>query len=203
VQLVSSWSAVRTSEYFATTATLTNRLNDSGSGFGGGINAGYNWQPWGEDSLLGIVFDANLLHDQARHDFAGGAYIGATTDWTASAQVRAGFSATPWLLLYGQTGLSVAGQKLQIDFGGPETNQSKSTPGWTVGGGLEFTVNYNGPPGQAQYTFDVVGFFINYQHTWWDKTDLHEPIASPLFNYSWQRQSDQVEVGIRIPIGGE
>jgi len=48
---------------------------------------------------------------------AGGTFIGSTVDVTGSAQIRAGVLATPSLLLYGQTGLNVAGQRLQINFG--------------------------------------------------------------------------------------
>ena len=193
-QVVGSWSRVGTMEFLASTGTQTNQFSDSGSGFGGGINGGYNWQPWSNIVIVGVVFDANFLNDMVQHNFAGGNYIGSVVNFTASAQARAGVLATPSLLLYGQTGLSIANQQLKIDFGGPETNESKTTPGFTFGGGAEWMLPRNIVPMFGRST----SLFLDYKHTWWNKATLNMPVASPFFNYTWKRESDLVSLGARF-----
>ena len=197
VQVVGSWSGVRTNEYFAAPPGIrTNAFRDSGQGFGVGINWGYNWQPWGNNVVAGIVFDANLLNDEVRRKFAGGTFIRSTVNFTASAQVRAGVLATPNLLLYGQTGLSVANQQLKINFGGPVTNESQFTPGFSLGGGAEWQLPRPLFPGLGP-----TSLFIDYRHTWWNTAMLKMPAASPLFNYDWRRQSDALMLGMRVRFG--
>lgn len=194
VQVVSSWSRVGTAEFLASTGAQTNHFDDSGSGFGGGINFGHNWQPWSNNVFVGVVFDVNFLNDMVQHNFAGGNYIGSVVNLTASAQVRGGVLATPNLLLYGQTGLSIANQQLKIDFGGPETNESKITPGYTLGGGAEWRLSTNLIPRFGRST----SLFLDYRHTWWNTATLTMPAASPFFNYTWKRESDQILLGARF-----
>jgi opacity protein-like surface antigen len=128
-----------------------------------------------------------------RHTFPGGTFIASTVNFTASAQVRAGVLATPSLLLYGQTGVSAANQRLQINFGGPVTDVSQLTPGFTAGFGAEWKPAGVLPAGTS--------LFAAYEHTWWDKARLDTPVAAPLSNYTWQRQSDAVKAGFRIHFG--
>ncbi|HWX07159.1 MAG TPA: hypothetical protein VN065_15135 [Bradyrhizobium sp.] len=195
-QAAGSFSTLTTSEYFAATGVRTNQFDDTGSGFGGGVNFGWNWQPWNPSIVVGVVFDVNGLNDKVRHDFAGGSYIGATVNFTASAQVRGGVLVTPNFLLYGQGGLSVANQQLQIDFGGPETNESKIVPGSNLGFGGEWKLPTNPLPfGRS------MSLFADYSHTWWDTARLDMPVASPFFNYTWQRETDAVKFGARINWG--
>jgi hypothetical protein len=196
-EFVYSGSGVFTNEDLATTLMQTSALKDSGNGFGGGINFGYNYRPWLNSVVVGVVVDADFLHDRVNHNFAGGTFIGSTVDFAASADVRAGVLATRSLLLYGQTGVSVADQRLQISFGGPVTDTSKFTPGINLGGGVEWILPTNPFPAIGRST----SLFIAYEHTWWDKASLNTPAASPLFNYTWQRQSDEVKAGIRIEFG--
>jgi outer membrane immunogenic protein len=191
-QVGGSFSGVGTSEFLAGTDIRTNHFHDTGSGFVGGANFGYDWQAWNK-FVVGISFDVNGTNDKARHDFAGGSYIGATIDFTASALVRGGVLVTPAFLLYGQTGISIANQQLQIDFGGPETNESKIISGFTIGGGGEWKLPTS-PVAFAKST----SLFVDYRHTFWNKATLSRPDASPFFDYAWCRDTDAINLGFRL-----
>jgi len=195
-QFVGSSSHVGTTEFFAMTDEQTNHFDDTGNGFGGGVNGGYNWMPWGSNIVTGVVFDANGLNDKVNHTFPGGTFIGSTVNFEASADLRAGVLVTPSTLLSVQTGVSVADQRLQINFGGPITDTTQWTAGYNLGGGAEWMLPANVLPWGRS-----TSLFINYEHTWWDKASLTMPAASPFFNYTWLRQSDAVEVGFRIRFG--
>ncbi len=193
VQIGGSWSGVRTNEYLAATGVPTNAFTNSGSGFSGGINLGHNWQPWGDIFVVGTGVDVNLVNDNVKRSFAGGTFISSTINFTGAAQVRAGGLATPALMLYVQTGIAIANQNLKINFGGPITSQSQITPGFTLGAGAEWQM-----PTPLFSGLGPTSLFIDYNHTWWDKARLKMPVSSPLFNYTWSRQSDTVKVGLRV-----
>lgn len=195
VQVVGEWSGVTTSE-FNGAGVRTFHSQDFGSGVGGGVNLGWNWQPWNPSTVVGIVLDANGLNDRVRHDFAGGNYIGSDMNFTGSAQVRGGMLVNPSFLLYVQTGVSVANQQLKIDFGGPETNESRWTPGYTLGLGAEVKLPMKPLPFARS-----MSLFAEYSHTWWDTANLRMPVASPLFDYGWLRQTDAVKFGARVSWG--
>jgi len=195
-QLAVNVSRVQTREFITGTAVETNSFNDRGSAIGGGVNAGYNWQPFGNTTVVGLVFDVEAMNNQVRHTFAGGTYIGSTVNVTGSAQLRAGVLATPSTLLYAQSGLSVANQRLQINFGGPQTNVSQVVPGYAAGVGAEWMLARNPLPfGRS------MSVFVDYRHTWWDKAMLRMPAASPRFDYDWTRQTDRIAVGVRSQFG--
>jgi hypothetical protein len=85
-----------------------------------------------------VVFGVNFLNDKVQHTFPAGTFIASTVNFTASAQVRAGVLVTPGLLLFGQTGVSGANQRLQINFGGPVTDVDQFRGGFTAGFGGEW-----------------------------------------------------------------
>lgn len=195
VQVVGEWSGVTTSE-FNGAGVRTFHSQDFGSGVGGGVNVGWNWQPWNPSTVVGIVLDANGLNDRVRHDFAGGSYIGSDMNFTGSAQVRGGVLVNPSFLLYAQTGVSVASQQIKIDFGGPETNENRWTAGYTLGFGGEVKLPMKQLPlGRS------ISLFAEYSHTWWDTANLRMPVASPLFDYAWLRETDAVKFGARVSWG--
>jgi hypothetical protein len=196
VQFWGSSNHVITNEFNADSDVRTNHFNDSGTAIGVGINAGYNWQPWGTSFVLGPVVDANILNDQVKHSFPGGASISSTVNFTASAQLRAGVLVMPDLLVFAQTGPSIANQSLKIDFGGPRTDTSKITPGWAIGGGAEWKL-----PAIILRAFGTPSLFVSYEHSFWNNAKLKMPVASPGFNYSWKRDSDAIKLGIRIRFG--
>lgn len=192
VEGVGSWSRVGLYEYFDATDLLTNRFHDTGSGRGIGIGIGQNWQPWDDNTVVGVVFNVDLEHDGVRHDFPPStAYIGVVTRFTGSAQARIGTLVTPNVLLYGHTGVSIADQSLNIDFGGPETRDHHTTPGYSLGAGGEMMLEDGlfGAP---------ASLFVDYDHTWWNNAWLFRPAASPFFDYRWKTTSDVVRFGVRF-----
>ena len=52
-QLFGSFGTLETNEFLAATDVRTNHFEDSGSGGGAGINAGYNWRPAGSNVVVG------------------------------------------------------------------------------------------------------------------------------------------------------
>ena len=192
-QLGGSSSGVTTDEFSADTGMRTNRFDDTGSSFSGGVNFGYNWQPWGNNVVAGVVVEIDGLHDSVRHDFPGGNYIGSVVDFNAAVLARGGVLVTPDVLLSVQTGVSFAHQQLKIDFGGPETNESQWTPGFTLGFGAEWILA--APVLQIGRGTSV---FVDYRRTWWSTANLTMPAASPFFNYAWQRQTDGIDMGLRF-----
>ena len=193
-ELMKNWGRVRTMETSAATGAITNQFSDSGDPFFGGINVGYDWQPWRAPIVIGAVLDADLGSADVRHNFGGGTFIGSSVIFTASAQLRAGVLVMPDLLLYAHTGVAVADQRLQINFGGPVTNQTQFTPGYALGAGIEWRLPGKPIPGVAL----PLSLFASYEHTWWGDASLHAPAASPLFNYTWSREQDTVTIGVRI-----
>jgi outer membrane immunogenic protein len=191
-QVGGSFSTVHTNEFLAGTDERTNHFRDDGSSFSGGVNVGYDWQ-FGNRFVVGVLFDANGLNDKARHDFTGGNYIGSAVDFTASAQVRGGVLLTPNFLVYGQGGLAIADQRLQISLGGPETDESKTVTGFVIGGGGEWKFQANPLP-FAKST----SVFVDYRHSFWDKATLSRPAASPFFDYAWCRDTDAINLGFRL-----
>lgn len=190
ISVTGSWSDVDTFEFLHATDILTNDLHDSGDGYGVGINGGYNWQPWDNSVVVGAVFNVDLAHDSVRHDFGGGDYIGSVRRFTGTAQGRIGTLVSPDLLLYGQTGFSIADQRLQIEFGGPETDESRTTWGYALGGGAELMLHCE--------QFSRMSLFVDYDHIWWNNASLFAPAASPFFDYQWKRRSDIVRLGVRF-----
>jgi hypothetical protein len=190
VQVGGSFSTQTTSVYYARFNDLTDRFDDTGSSWSGGFNAGYNWRIW-NNVVVGVVFDVNGLHDKVRHDLGSDFYVGSTVDFTASAQGRVGLLVTPNTLFYVKGGISVGDHRFQIDRGGPETDERKIVPGGTIGVGSEWKLAMPIILGRS------TSVFVDYQHTWWDTVRLDQPIAAPWSNYSWQRQTDKVDVGMR------
>jgi hypothetical protein len=202
LQVTGSTSRVITNEFLTGTDIRSTSLVDHGTGFGGGVNFGWNWQPINATSLIGVVIDVNGVHEPVQHDFFGGAYIGSVVNFSASAQVRGGVLVTPNVLLFGQGGISVSNQQLKIDFGGPETNESKTIPGLTLGFGGEWKLHpFDFAAPTISRSLVTPSLFATYEHTWWDTAKLTMPAASPGFDYSWQRQSDTLKFGARINWG--
>jgi opacity protein-like surface antigen len=192
VQIGGSFSNVRANEYLAGTDIISNSLLDAGQNVYGGIHFGYDWQVrpnW----VIGVFSNINGMNDRVRHDFAGGFYIGATMDWRGSAQARVGYVAFPNTLFYVHGGLAFGGDNLEIDFGGPETNEHRLTTGWTIGGGVEVKLPQNVIPiGKA------TSVFLDFSHIRFDTEKLVMPVASPRFDYDWRRETNTIEGGLRF-----
>jgi opacity protein-like surface antigen len=193
VYFVGSFSPVKTVEESAATGAVTHSFDDCCTGFGGGLNAGWQWQ-LPNNVVLGPVVDAFFPNDRVSHPFAGGTYLRSTLDFAATFQARAGYIAQPNLLLYAQTGLAVGSQNLKVNFGGPVSSKSDTTPGYTLGGGAELRL-YDGPTG---FLGQSPSLFLEYSHTWWADANFTTPAASPGFNYTWSRESDVIKAGLRV-----
>jgi opacity protein-like surface antigen len=179
----------------ADTGTVTNRLQRREDPLGVGIVVGYNVAPW-NNIVVGPFASLDYLRQTINHTFAGGTFIGSTTNWVATFGVKAGLPVYPGVLIYGLTGLGVLNETLNINFGGPITSSNKTVPGFALGGGAEWR------PAMLQGWGGPVALFVQYQHTWWDDAKLDRPAASPLFNYNYKRDDDTIRFGFNIYFNG-
>jgi opacity protein-like surface antigen len=153
-QVLGSLSTVSTTETTAATGALFHHFDTFTSGGGGGFDFGYNWLPWGNAWLAGVVADINFLSDSGGH-------VSSTMDnLMASGQMRVGLLATPALLCYGQTGVALARERLNVDFGGPITEQSRIAPGYAIGAGAEWVLPVAVPASLGA----APSLFADYQH---------------------------------------
>jgi opacity protein-like surface antigen len=182
-------------ESVADTGTVTNRLQRREDPLGVGIVVGYNVAPW-NNIVVGSFASFDYLRQTINHTFAGGTFIGSTTNWVATLGAKAGFAVSPGVVVYGLTGLGVLNETLNINFGGPVTSSNKTVPGFVLGGGAEWR------PAMLQGWGRPVALFVQYQHTWWDEAKLDRPAASPLFNYDYKRDDNTIRFGFNIYFNG-
>jgi hypothetical protein len=86
-QLFGSFGTLETNEFLAATDVRTNHFEDSGSGGGAGINAGYNWRPAGSNVVVGPFASFDYLSQTINHGFPGGTFLGTSPRWVANAGV--------------------------------------------------------------------------------------------------------------------
>lgn len=127
-----------------------------GDGFFAGLQAGFNWQM--DSIVLGIEGDISKSWIGADNDVAldlfGDPAIAdvnvetdTSIDWFGTARLRAGFLATPDLLLYATGGLAWGSVDTDVDvdvlgFAGDFSDGDSTTHmGWTIGAGLEYAVS--------------------------------------------------------------
>jgi hypothetical protein len=48
-----------------------------------------------------------------------------------------------------------------------------------------------------------VALFAEYQHTWWQTSQLNRPAASPSFNYNFAREDETLKLGMTIWVGSD
>ena len=118
------------------------RFSESGSGFIGGGQIGYNYQIG--NLLLGV--EATVSGADVGRDFRSivipAARFSADMDTVATVTGRFGFTSDQWLL-YGKAGW--AGAQVDFSFRNPAIHDSFSFDnwrnGWTLGAGLEYKIN--------------------------------------------------------------
>jgi outer membrane immunogenic protein len=185
------------------------------SGFTGGVTGGYNWQV--SNAVIGIEADFNYFG--VRGSATGTALYpccapstftvnsSVSTDWLATVRGRAGFFATPALLLYGTGGLAVANVKanyLFTDtfFTGANESASISTTryGWTAGVGGEYAL-MNGWSIKAEYLYVDLGRASTTSN---NLTVSAGTFAVPLqtFTHTVNLTSNIGRVGINYKFGG-
>ena len=188
---------VNLTERFAATGFQTNAFSDSSARGGGGFTVGYNAVVQ-QRYLFGIVFNVSVPDSEVRHPFPPTPFfIASTQNVSVDILGRAGILATPNLLLYGQGGITIANNRLQIDFGGAPTDENRTSVAAAAGGGFEFKLPWMAPNNNL---FKSPSVFVDYLHTFRSNTQLDRPAASPFFLYDFDRTSDQLKVGIRFKI---
>lgn len=187
-QLVGSLGTVATTEVTTATGAIFHHFNSLAAGAGGGGNLGYNWLPWSNSGLIGVIADINGLSD------SGGHVLRTADDVVGTGGVRAGLLASPELLWYGQTGVAITNENIKVDFGGPLTTASRTAAGYALGGGAEWAL----PATPLPLSATAASLFIDYQHIWWDSGSLHMPAAIPTLNFHWQRDSNTLKAGLRL-----
>jgi opacity protein-like surface antigen len=105
----------------------------SGGGFvgGGQVGAGKAF----DHIYLGVEVDGNFGQVGA-----SGPITNASTDWFATARVRAGWLATPAFLLYATGGGAYGFGAVNTNIAGSQVNLSLPAIGWAAGGGVEWMV---------------------------------------------------------------
>jgi opacity protein-like surface antigen len=187
VAAIGGWTNTSVTETQASNGTVFHAFDTLGSGAGGIAELRYDWPVWNDQALFGAVAEIGYLGD------SGGQVFQTTTNLLTGARLRAGLAPTPALLLYGETGVAVSNQSIRINFGGPVSRQTLTTPGIALGGGGEY-----GLAGLPALGGKALSFFAEYQHIWWTSDTIDMPAAVPTLNFHWQRDSDIVRAGIRM-----
>jgi opacity protein-like surface antigen len=169
----------------------TFRTTDSGDPIGFGILAGYNFRPSNGNFVVGPFASFDYLRQTINHNFAGGQFLGSTTNWFGNVGVKAGFVTAPGFYLYGLAGAAFVNHDLNVNFA-TAARSNVTTPGFTLGLGGEYR------PTSWQVAGHPVTLFAQYQHTWWNNADFNRPASSPAFNYVFQRQDDTFRLGVNF-----
>lgn len=113
-------------------------VTDNGSGFAGGLQAGYNWQfsNW----VLGVQGDISWtgINATAASPVLGTTFVNYKSDWAASVTGRLGYAWGP-TLLYGKGGAAWVHNKYAVTDATIPLNAtaSETRSGWTAGVGIE------------------------------------------------------------------
>jgi outer membrane immunogenic protein len=115
------------------------------SGFAGGVQAGFNWQPLGNQLVFGV--EGDLQATGASDTFAPWKF---SNPWFGTVRGRAGYSFGS-ILLYATAGLAFG--ELRGDTLG--LSESHTNAGWTAGLGAEFRFNpyWNHWSAKVEYLF--------------------------------------------------
>lgn len=193
-QIVGSFSRVNTREFYHFTGMETDSFNIDGSGFGGGINGGYNWRFGSSPFVGGVVIEVNFPNDNATERFYDWRYsVGSTTEVAGSASALLGYNPTPNWLLYGTAGLTVANQEQHFNLGGPPSSDGRVTPGFTAGVGGEWMI----PGGFGPAIGGSPSLFLQLDETWFGGATTRTPGSSPDYDYNSTRRTTGIEAGFR------
>jgi hypothetical protein len=193
-ELAKNTARVRSTESLATTDVITNQFTDSGDPLGIGIVGGYNFRPWNNNIVVGPFASFDYLRQTVNHNFAGGQFLGTTTNWFVNAGVKAGFVTTPGVYFYGLAAAAFLNHDLNVNFA-TSASSNVTTPGFTLGLGGEYQ------PASWQLSGHPVSLFAQYQHTWWNDANFNRPASSPAFNYAFRREDDTVKLGVNFHFG--
>lgn len=174
------------------------------SGFTGGFEAGYNWQPLGNPLLLGIEADIQAFNLRGNATTGPIAIPGpdsftitsaVNTDWLATVRGRIGFVAGNWLI-YGTGGAAFSRINTNFSlfdaaFNITETaSTSGSKNGYTVGGGIEAKLS-------ASWSAKVEYLYVNLGSVSTSGTlGTGVLVITQPFNHTLNLQADIVRVGL-------
>ena len=186
-ELLGSLDSVDTTETTAATGSVFHKFTSSGSGIGGGVNLGYNWQLPQSPFVFGALASFDGLSNGTGNVFH------TSDDYAGLFEARAGYLSNPVLLWYGETGLALAQENVTANLGGPTTSLSRTVTGYALGGGVEWAL-----PAHTLAIAAGTSLFFDYQHIWWESGTLTTPAAAPTLNFGWQRESNIVRLGVRL-----
>jgi hypothetical protein len=161
---------------------------------GVGVTVGYAFTPW-SNVRVSPFLSVDYLNMSVAQTFPSGSLVGTTSNFAATAGVKAGPQLPIGLWLYGIAGASALNEKLNVVIGPVSSSMSTTVPGATVGFGGAIT------PSFLQGFRMPVSVFAEYQHTWWQEASFPTPAASPPFNYNFRRQDDVVKFGFMLSLG--
>ena len=177
IAAIGGWTETSVTETQASNGAVFHAFDTLGSGAGGMAELRYDWPAWNDRLLLGGLAEIGYLGD------SGGQVFQTTTNLLVGARVRVGITPMTNLLLYGEAGVAVSNQSIRIDFAGPVTRQSLTTPGVALGSGGEYIL---ASPLDAYGK--TLSLFAEYQHIWWASDTTDAPAAVPTLNFHWQRE---------------
>jgi outer membrane immunogenic protein len=125
---------------------ITNNFNTNGAI--AGVEYGCNYQSGSWVFGTESDFSWTNLRGSAVNipPFNAGSISGIHQHWLSTSRLRAGFLASPQVLLYVTGGLATARVEATVDataVGGGFVSESKTRWGWTAGGGAEFALGGN------------------------------------------------------------
>ena len=160
---------------------------------GGGM-LDYAFAPWNNNWLFDPFVSMVYRPQTMNQTFPGGTFLGTTTNWSGTLGMRAGYLWRPDFFIYGLVGASVLNENIKINLGGPVTSSNVYDPGFTLG------VGFSVQPPWLQQTGLPVSLFVELQQTWWSSVTIYKPAASPLFNYTFDRQDTSIIAGVSVSL---
>jgi hypothetical protein len=192
--VVKSTSNLFVVEHFIATDAITNQFKDSHDPAGVGIHVSYGFTPWNNSVVVAPFVSLDYPNTSVFHSFAGGSYLGTTSNLVGTFGVKVGPAINPDLWLYGIAGASVLNETLKINFIPAFSSTTATVGGGTLGAGFAWH------PKSWQIANHPVSLFGEYQHTWWQTANYNAPTASPAFGYSFSRSDDVIKLGVNISL---
>lgn len=189
----------------AQTADRSQGFNWDGSGFLGGLQAGYNWQSgtivFGVEADIQSV-DMDQSNDVIRPLVAPG--LAGTiqhshsqgVDWFGTVRARLGFAIQPMMLIYATGGLAYGethhSHFVRFSLAGDSYagSNSDTKAGWTVGGGAELALDRNWTV-KAEYLYVDLG-----SSSYSSGTSPIIPNPLNFYNASYDTQFHVIRAGI-------
>jgi hypothetical protein len=191
---VKSWQDLKSAEVRAATGQVTNQFSDNKDPLGFGIVVGAKFTPWSNSIVVGPFVSLDYLNMSVNHNFAGGSFLGTTSNYAATAGVKLGPTLPIGAWIYGIAGVGVLNETLRVNFLPAVSATTTTVPGATLGfgGAIE--------PKVLQGFGRPVSIFVEYHHTWWRDAQFNTPAASPPFNYNFRRQDDVIKFGFMVSL---